>query len=141
MKFQRSSGNQVTEKEGPLAGFQWVDPLCTDRFIAQTQSGLVKLQPTDEQQANAVLLEQIIASETSPRPLKSSSVIASQRMVRWALDSFIPGCDWSGDRIRVPSLIPVVAPVQVSGLSDLIADHPGWFICACSDGLPARSGR
>jgi hypothetical protein len=42
----------------------------------------LKLQATDEQQASAAIMEQILASETTPRALLAAPTFASQRMLR-----------------------------------------------------------
>jgi hypothetical protein len=45
----------------------------------------LKLQASDEQQASAALLEQLLAAETSPRSLVSAPVLGNQRILRWVL--------------------------------------------------------
>ncbi len=80
-----STGDQPEEKEGPLAGLRGVIPSAPIGSSRRPKAVSLKLQATDEQQASAVLLEQILGSETSPRALITSSFITSQHVLRWAL--------------------------------------------------------
>ena len=73
------------EKEGPLAGLRGVIPGAAIGSSIRPRPVSLKLQVTNEQQASAALLEQILGSETSPRPLIDSSFVASQHALRWVL--------------------------------------------------------
>jgi hypothetical protein len=73
------------EKEGPLAGLRGVIPGAAIALSKKPKAVSLKLQASDEQQASAALLEKILESETNPRALITSSYIASQRILRWAL--------------------------------------------------------
>ncbi|HLO32007.1 MAG TPA: hypothetical protein VK249_22850 [Anaerolineales bacterium] len=77
--------DQPEEKEGPLAGLRGVIPGAPMGSSQRPKAISLKLQATDEQQAGAALLEQILGSETSPRTLVASSFIASQQVLRWVL--------------------------------------------------------
>ncbi len=117
------AADQVTEKEGPLAGFRGLIPSAPIGSSRRPKAISLKLQPTDEQQANAVLLEQIIADETAGHPLKASSVVTSQRVLRWILTGLfllvLGLVIGSGSQI-----MPVVAPPNVRELSDVVATIP-----------------
>lgn len=76
---------QPEEKEGPLAGMRGIIPGAPVGSSLRPKAISLKLQATDEQQAGAALLEQILDSETNPRALITSSVVASQRVLRWVL--------------------------------------------------------
>jgi hypothetical protein len=80
-----SVADQPEEKEGPLAGLRGVIPGAPIGSSRRPKAISLKLQATNEQQASVALLEQILGSETSPRSLISSSFIASQQVLRWAL--------------------------------------------------------
>ena len=80
-----SVADQPAETEGPLAGLHGVIPDGSDWLIRRPKPVSLTLQATDEQQASAILLEQILGSETSPRALITSSVVTSQQWLRWAL--------------------------------------------------------
>jgi hypothetical protein len=79
------SADQNTEKEGPLAGLRGVIPFAPVGSAQRPKSISLKLQPTEEQQTTAALLEQILASETTALPLKSAPFVVSQRILRWSL--------------------------------------------------------
>ena len=74
--------NQPVEREGPLAGFRGVIPVVPIGSSRRPQPIPLKLQANSEQQASAAIMEQILASETSPRAIPSASKFASQRMLR-----------------------------------------------------------
>lgn len=77
--------DQPTEREGPLAGFKGILPAIPIGSSRRPQPIALKLQASAEQQAGAALMEQILASETSPQALVSAPTFASQRMLRIAL--------------------------------------------------------
>jgi len=79
------SPDQTTEREGPLAGFRGVIPFAPIGSAQRPKAISLKLQASNEQQASALLLEQILAGETTARPLKAASQVVSQRALRWAL--------------------------------------------------------
>lgn len=115
--------SRVVEKEGPLTGFRGLIPSAPIGSSRRPKAISLKLQATDEQQANAALLEKIIAGETTAHPVKSSSVISSQRFLRIAIAVLF----WLvlGGVIGLGSQsLPIVAPASVSGLSNLVATIP-----------------
>jgi hypothetical protein len=79
------AADQPTETEGPLAGLQGVIPIAPIGPSRRPKAVSLKLQASDEQQASAALLEQILSTETSPRTLISTSFVAPQQWLRWAL--------------------------------------------------------
>jgi hypothetical protein len=115
-----SGVDQVTEREGPLAGFSGVIPSAPIGSALRPKAFSLKLQVTEEQQAGASLLEQILANETTAQPSKSTSFVSSQRMLRWAL---------SGVFLIVLTIViglgsrmmPIIPSNQ---LSDLVATIP-----------------
>lgn len=76
-----------TEERGPLAGLHGVLPSIPGAAIpsSKPKAHSIKLDATEQQQAHAALLERILAAETSPIPMKSSALLRSQRVLRWAL--------------------------------------------------------
>jgi hypothetical protein len=74
-----------TEREGPLAGFKGLIPSMPVGSARRPKAISLKLQASDEQQASAAILEQLLASETSPRPLVSAPTYAPQRTLRQVL--------------------------------------------------------
>jgi hypothetical protein len=71
-----------TERIGPLAGFRGVIPSAPIGSSRRPQPIPLKLQASEEQQASAAIMEQILASEMSPRVLPAAPTLASQRMLR-----------------------------------------------------------
>ena len=80
------SSDQTLESRGALAGLQGVLP-AVPGFMATSKPKAysIKLQASEEQQAHADLLEQILSAETEPVPLTSFSVLATSSILRWAL--------------------------------------------------------
>jgi hypothetical protein len=79
--------DQPEETEGPLAGLSGVIPGAPIGSSRRPKTLSLTLQATDEQQASAALLEQILGSETSPRALLSSPLVVSQQFLRWILSA------------------------------------------------------
>ncbi|HSM71059.1 MAG TPA: hypothetical protein VK851_05915 [Anaerolineales bacterium] len=131
---------QETESEGPLAGFSGVIPSAPIGSSLRPKAFSMKLQVTDEQQAGAELIEQIIASESAAPAAAPHAEIASQRMLRWILSAIF---------VIVLSLVigigsqsfSIVAPGRVSQLSDLIGAVPeGSPVLLVVDYQPAVAG-
>ena len=80
-----SLDDQPAEREGPLAGLRGVLPAAPLGSARRPKPISLKLQASDEQQQSASLLEQLLAGETSPRPLVSAPVLGNQRVLRWVL--------------------------------------------------------
>ena len=81
--------DQPVEREGPLAGFRGVIPVVPIGSSRRPQPVPLKLQATQEQQASAAIMEQILASEISPRALPSASTFASQRVLRLTIAALL----------------------------------------------------
>jgi len=80
------SGDRKLESRGALAGLQGVLPAGTGfNPTSKPKAYSIKLQASEEQQAHAALLEQILAAETAPVPLDSLSTIGTSRGLRWLL--------------------------------------------------------
>lgn len=75
------------EQQGPLAGLSGVLPIVPGLGPSKRPAAYSNmLQASEDQQANAALLERLIASETEPKPLApSSSIVLSQRVLRWTI--------------------------------------------------------
>ena len=134
--------DQNTEQEGPLAGLRGVIPFAPIGSALRPKSISLKLQATEEQQAGASLLEQILTSETTARPLKATPFVASQRILRWALSAVFVIV--LGVMIGMGTqLMPVSAalPVAVSDASNVVATMPDEApVLIVIDYEPALSG-
>jgi hypothetical protein len=80
------SSDKKLEASGALAGLQGVLP-AVNGFAptSKPKAYSIKMQASEEQQAHAALLEQILAAETEPVPLGSFSTIGTSRGLRWLL--------------------------------------------------------
>jgi len=114
---------QEPESEGPLAGFSGVIPSAPIGSSLRPKAFSLKLQVSEEQQAGASLIEQIIASEAAVHPSKPTTGVASQRILRRALSglflvvlSLVLGFGWQK--------FDILAPEKVSELSRLVATIP-----------------
>jgi hypothetical protein len=80
------SGDKKPELRGALAGLQGVLPAGTGLIsTSKPKAYSVKLQASEEQQAHAALLEQILSAETAPVPIDTFSVLGTSRGLRWFL--------------------------------------------------------
>ena len=120
-----SVSDQPAETEGPLAGLRGVIPIAAVGSARRPKPVSLTLQASDDQQASAILLEQILGSETSPRALITSSVITSQQWLRWALSGLFL-LVLSAVILLRSQFMPVSAnlPDDVSGLSNAVMSIP-----------------
>jgi len=129
----QSSRDSLLEAGGPLAGLHGVLPVGMFRPTSKPKTYSMKLNATSDHQTQAALLEQVLAAETVPIPMKAPSVIMSQRVLRWVIAVVmflvVGGILFSGTEIfglpaRIPNdqtemaistieKIPVGAPVLV----------------------------
>jgi hypothetical protein len=85
------SGDRTPESRGALAGLQGVLPAGKGfNPTSKPKAYSIKLQASEEQQAHAALLEQILAAETAPVPLDAFSRIGTSRALRWLLFVLLP---------------------------------------------------
>ena len=114
---------EAIEQEGPLAGFQGVIPAAPIGSSLRPKAVSLKLQVTEDQEAAASILEQIIAGEATANPYKAKSHITPQQTLRWVLSSVF---------IVVLSLVmtlglktmPIYASGTVNEFSSLVASIP-----------------
>ncbi len=84
------SGGTTLETTGPLEGLHDVLPAATaSPPMSKPRALSIKLSATEEQKAQSVLLEQILAAETAPVPMKSDTIVLNQRLLRWALTALL----------------------------------------------------
>ncbi len=83
---QPSVGDKTIESRGALAGLQGVLPAGMGFSpTSKPKAYSIKLQASEEQQAHAALLEQLLAAETAPVPLDSFPALGTSRVLRWLL--------------------------------------------------------
>jgi hypothetical protein len=119
------------EMQGPLEGLHGVLPAMPGIVApsSKPKAHSIKLNATDEQQASATLLEQILAAETTPLPMKASSLLASQRFLRWAIAGllllFLVIPILAGTQIfPLPALAPAEANLAVQAVDTIPLDAP-----------------
>jgi hypothetical protein len=119
------AADQPAETAGPLAGLHGVIPITTVGPSRKPKAVSLTLQASEEQQASALLLEQILGSETSPRTLVTSTVVTSQRWLRWALAGVFLLVLSSMIFLRSQSMgVPAGLPEAVDGLSSAVMSIP-----------------
>ncbi|MFN8411057.1 MAG: hypothetical protein U0Z26_01580 [Anaerolineales bacterium] len=78
------SSDQTLETKGALSGLQGVLPAAAGYApSSKPKAYSIKLQSTEEQQAQALLLEQILSAEAEPEPIASYSPLIASRGLRW----------------------------------------------------------
>jgi hypothetical protein len=117
--------DQPEEHEGPLAGLRGVIPGAQIGSAVRPKAIALKLQATQEQQASAALLEQILGTETSPRALATPALIASQQVLRWILALLLVVVLGSVISLR-SQYLPVATslPLEGSAVSDVVRSLP-----------------
>lgn len=116
---------QYAESQGPLAGLVGVIPSAPIGSSRRPKTVSLKLQATDEQHAGAALLEKILASETTPRPIVTQANVASQRALRWVLSGLFLVVLGAMAFMRTVSMpISASLPLEVQSVSSAIARLP-----------------
>ncbi len=120
-----SASDQPAETEGPLAGLHGAIPITPVGSSRRPKPVSLTLQASDEQQSSAILLEQILGSETSPRALITSPAVTSQQWLRWVLTGLFL-LVLSGAILLRSQSMPVSAnlPGEVSGLPNAVMSIP-----------------
>ncbi len=134
--------SQPTEREGPLAGFRGVLPMVPLGSARRPKPLSLKLQASDEQQASAAILEQLLAGETAPRPLVTSPALANQRVLRWVLTALfivvLSGVIGLRSQLFAPSAL---LPVESRDVGNAIQGLPdGANVLVVMDYEPALAG-
>jgi len=138
-----SSGDQMLESRGALAGLQGVLPAVPGyEPTSKPRAYSLKLQATDEQLSQAALLEQIIAAETSPVPIASFSTLRTSRGLRWSLAFILFAMVFTVLFLRTPIFsMPVGLPLEVGGAVQVVQSIPGGApVLVAFDYEPARVG-
>jgi hypothetical protein len=137
------TGDQTLETRGALSGLHGVLP-AVPGFAPTSKPKIysIKLQATQEQQAHAALLEQILEAEAEPVPITSFSPLRPSRLLRWALSSLMLGVILAVTftDTRVFSM-PVGVPNEFNGALQVAQNVPeGAAVLVAVDYQPARAG-
>ncbi|HJR80817.1 MAG TPA: hypothetical protein VJ821_12140 [Anaerolineales bacterium] len=117
--------DQAPEQEGPLAGLSGVLPLLPIGSSRRPKALSLTLQATDEQQAGAALLEEILARETAPRTQETPSSVTSQSVLRWILTGIVMLMLGAMIALRSQSMpISTALPVEVGAASSAMTSIP-----------------
>lgn len=135
--------DQTLESRGALAGLQGVLPSVPGYTpTSKPKAYSIKLRASEEQQAHAALLEQILAAETAPVPIASFSALTSSRNLRWFLTAILLAVVTTMLFMKTQTFpLPFGVPPETSGaiqISQLIAD--GTPVLVAFDYEPARAG-
>jgi len=135
--------NEPLENQGPLAGLRGVLQSVPELAPAgKARSHSFRLLTTEDQQANASLLEQMLAAETQARPMAASPILTSQRVVRWVVAALmlllVTFILLAGTQIiPLPAYLPQESANIVPVLESLPLDAPALLIF---DYEPALAG-
>jgi hypothetical protein len=137
------SGDRTIESRGALAGLQGVLP-AVQGFAptSKPKAYSIKLRASEEQQAHAALLEQILAAETSPVPIGSAFVLAPSRILRALLTLFLFVGLAVVILVGMPTFsLPVFFPREAGDAWNVVSSIPkGANVLVVFDYDPARIG-
>lgn len=135
--------DQTLESRGALAGLQGVLPAVPGFTpTSKPKAYSIKLHASEEQQAHAELLEQILAAETAPVPIESFSTLRTSRSLRWFL-AFILFFVLSGVLFIRTSIfsMPAGVPHEIGSAIQISQSIPeGAPVLVAFDYEPARAG-
>jgi hypothetical protein len=119
------------EQRGPLAGLHGVLPAIPGGAApsSKPKAHSIKLDATEQQVAHAALLEQILAAETAPVPMRRGVALQSQRALRWAIAFILfialGGVVFTGTQIfPLPVSVPNETIGAVQAIEAIPADAP-----------------
>ncbi|HMD82107.1 MAG TPA: hypothetical protein VKE92_12400, partial [Anaerolineales bacterium] len=137
-----SVDDQPAEREGPLAGLRGLIPIAPIGSARRPKAVSLKLQATDEQQASAALLEQILAGETAPRTIITSPTVMSQNALRWVLSGLLILVLGSMITLRTQMMpVSLALPAEVGAASSAVAIIPeNSHVLVVIDYEPSLSG-
>jgi hypothetical protein len=137
------SSDQSLEMRGALAGLQGVLPAVPGYTpTSKPKAYSIKLNASEEQQAHADILEQILAAETAPVPLESFQLLRHSRRLRWFIASALVLITLLAIflQTRIFSM-PILAPAEtLDAISVMQAIPPNASILVAVDYEPARAG-
>jgi hypothetical protein len=138
------SNDKSLESRGALAGLQGVLPSVPGFTpTSKPKPYSIRLQASEEQQAHAALLEQILAAETAPVPIASYSAMRASRGLRWFLTFVIFAAVISGLLMRNAPIfsMPLGVPREVGGALDVSRSIPeGAPVLVAFDYEASRTG-
>ncbi|MDD2923334.1 MAG: hypothetical protein PHQ36_13705, partial [Anaerolineales bacterium] len=137
-----TASDMTLESRGALAGLQGVLPAAPGYApTSKPKAYSIKLQATDEQLSQAILLEQILAAETSPVPIASFSTLRASRGLRWSLAFLFFAMVFAALFLRTQIFsLPVGIPLEADGALQAARNIPvGAPVLVAFDYEPARA--
>jgi hypothetical protein len=135
---------QPREPGGPLLGLQGALPAVVGAALpsSRPKPHAVNLEVTDQHQAHARLLEEMLDAETRPLPLQAAGSIASPRTLRWVvaivlLASLTIGLVSGTAAFRLPAGVPMETNAAIQVVQNLPPDAP---VLTVFDYEPATAG-
>ncbi len=116
------TSDQSVEEKGPLAGLRGVLPPALGALpSSKPKAYSLKLQTSEEQRANAALLEQLLVGETYPRPMTTQAAAFSQRFLRQVIALVVLLAVVIPIFLNMQSSpVPFSAPLETSAAKDVI---------------------
>jgi hypothetical protein len=137
------SGDKTLESRGALAGLQGVLPAAPGFSpTSKPKAYSIKMKASAEQQAHALLLEQILEAETAPVPIGSFSMPGTSRVLRWILAFLLFAVVTSVLFMPTPIFsLPMELPSEVKDALTVAQSVPeGAAVLVVFDYEPARVG-
>ncbi len=139
-----SVASQPLEERGPLAGLRGVLSALPG-FTPSSKPKPIpnRLQPTQDQQSHASLLEQMLTAETQAKPIRSgATTVRAHRALRWALTVvllalIVVNLFNANPLVPLPSILPEESKPIPGILDALPVDAPALLIF---DYEPALAG-
>jgi hypothetical protein len=132
------------EEQGPLLGLHGILPAIPGAAMpsSKPKSHSMKVDASEQHQAHARLLEEMLSAETKPLPIKGIGEIRSQRVVRWAISgalvTILGGVVLSRSaNFRLPAAVPNESNAAIQAVSSL---PPGAMVLVVFDYDPATVG-
>ena len=132
------------EDRGPLLGLHGVLPAIPGAAVpsSRPKPHSMKLDASEQHQAHAKLLEEMLAAETQPLPIQGAGQLRSQRALRWAISAVLvivlSGAILSGSRnFPLPTAVPNESIAAIQAVQSIAPDAP---VLAVFDYEPATVG-
>jgi hypothetical protein len=132
------------EGHGPLLGLRGVLPAVPGAVApsSRTQAHSMRLEVSDQQKSHAALLEQILAAESLPVPLRGSTQLQSHQGLRWLIGGLLiivlGASILSGAKsFPLPTAIPNESVRAVEAVQRITPDDP---VLVAFDYEPATVG-
>jgi hypothetical protein len=132
------------EARGPLLGLHGVLPAIPGAATpsSRPRSHSMRLEASEQHIAHARLLEELLAAETQPAPLRGMPQLGPQNVLRWVIGALLitllGGALLSGSRIfPLPAAVPIESNAAIQAVQSI---QPDAAVLAVFDYEPATAG-